>query len=110
MRAVGVVRSAALVGGDDVGITLLVVLCKTVSRRLSGRSFEVVKIAVLLLINDQTLAHVVEYVLRELLHAHVGKVGAQPLGVEPRLVHTDKPDGCRTCRGICACTGKAPRS
>ena len=69
---VGVVRSAVLVGGDDVGVLLLVVLGEAVGGGLGGSGLQVVQVAVLLLIVGQTLAHMVEHVLGKGLHALVG--------------------------------------
>ena len=57
---------AVLVGGDDVGIALYVVLGEAVGGGFGRRGLQVVQVAVLLLIVAQALAHVVEHVLGEL--------------------------------------------
>ena len=90
---VGVVGSAVLVGGDDVGELLLVVLGEAVGGGLGGGGLQVIEVAVLLLIVAQALPHVVEHVLGELLGLRVGQVGPEPLGVEAYLIHADEADG-----------------
>ena len=93
MAGVCVVRSVALRGGDDIGILLDIVLCKAVGCALCRGGLEIIQIAVLLLIVRQALAHVVEYLLCELLALFGGHIGADPVCVESGLVHADKADG-----------------
>ena len=91
---VGVVgRFALLCRRDDVGEVLLVVLGQTVGRGLGGRGFQIVQIAVLLLIVGQALAHMVQHVHGELLRFGVRHVLAQPLGVEADFVHANQANG-----------------
>ena len=92
MAGVCVVRSVALRGGDDIGILLNIVLCKAVGCALCRSGFEVVQIAVLLLIIRKALAHVVEYLLGEILALFGGHIGADPVCVESCFVHADKAD------------------
>ena len=93
MRAVGVVRRAVLVGRDDAGELLLVMLGEAVRGALGGRGLQVVEVAVLLLIVAQPLPHVIEHVFGELLGLLVGQVGPEPPGVQSHLVHADEADG-----------------
>ena len=66
-------------------------LRETVARRFRGSGFEVVKVAVHYLIIAQTLSHVVQYVLAELLRLGIGKIFAHPVGVQTGFVHSHKP-------------------
>ena len=93
MRRVRVVRLAVLVGRDDIRELLLVVLGEAVRGALGRRGLEVVQVAVLLLVVGQAGAHVVEHVLRERLRRLLRHVGAQPAGVQARLVHAHEADG-----------------
>ena len=97
----GQVGGVGVVGGlvagigcsADVGITLDVLLGKTVGGGLGGGRLKVVEVAILLLIVGEALAHVVEYVLGEFLGGGIGHVLAKPLGVETDLIHAEQTDG-----------------
>ena len=90
VRAVGVVRGAVFVSGDDIGELLLVVLSETVRGGLCRRSFEVIQIAVFFLIVGQSFTHMVEYLFGEFLSGFVCHILAYPVRVESRFVHTDE--------------------
>ena len=93
MRAVGVVRS--LTGRacrEDVRELLAVMLRKTVRGGFCRSCLEVVQIAVHLLVVAQTLTHVIEHLLCELLRLRSRHILADPLCVQARFVHTDKTD------------------
>ena len=92
MRAVGVVRRAVLVCGNDVGELFLVVLCETVGGGFRRRSFEVVKVAVLFLIVGKSFTHMVEHVFGEFLRFGARHIFSYPLCVESRFVHADETD------------------
>ena len=93
MRGVGVVRGPVHICSNDVRIKLLVMLCKSICRRLRRCRLKVVEVAVLLLIVGESLTHVIEDFSRELLCLLVCQVCAQPLRVEADLVHADQADG-----------------
>ena len=90
---VGVIGGAVFVGGDDIGVELLVVLGEAVGGALRRGGLEVVEVAVLLLIVAQALAHVVQNLLGKPLNPRVRQVGPEPLRVESNLVHADQADG-----------------
>ena len=56
---VGIVGSFALGCGDDIGISLLVVLSKTVGGGLCGSCLEVIEIALHFLIVGKSLEHMI---------------------------------------------------
>ncbi len=88
MGTVGVERSSVSLGGClDIRIKLYVVLCKSVGRGLRRACFQVEEISVHLLIVGETLSHVVEDSLGELLSLGMGHIQAYPLGVETGFVH-----------------------
>ena len=97
-----------LSGSLDVGISLNVVLCKTVCSRLGRSSLKVVKVTVLNLIIGKSLSHVVENVDCKLLSLGIGHIFTEPFSVEADLVHADKTD-CREvvveCAEISLCVG-----
>ena len=93
MAGVGVVGGAVLVGGDDVGIVLLVVLGEAVGGGLGRGGLQIVQVAVLLLIVAETLPHVVQHVLGKSLRLGMGQILPQPVGVQSHLVHADQADG-----------------
>ena len=60
VRGVGVIRcSVVRTGSNDIGITLFVMLGKTVSGGFGRCCFEVVEVAVLFLIIGKALTHVI---------------------------------------------------
>ena len=72
---IGIVRSISrLTCSLDARPTLSVVLCKTVCRTFRRSSLQVVKITVLFLIIGQTLSHVIQYFLGELLRLCTGHI------------------------------------
>ena len=95
VAGVGVIGSTAVLvgGGNNIGIELSVMLCKTVGGRLSRSCLKVVKVTVLLLIVGEALAHMVKHVLGELTCLGMGHILAQPLCIKTCLVHTNKTDG-----------------
>ena len=93
VAGVGVVGRCALVGGDDIGIALLVVLGQTVGGGLGGGGLQIVEVAVLLLIVAEPLAHMVEDADGEILRLLVGQILPQPRGVQTGLVHAHQTDG-----------------
>ena len=93
MRAVGVIGRCVLLafgGGDDVGISLNIMLGKTIRGGLRRGRLEIVEIAVLLLIIGKAFSHVIEHVFCEILRLFAGKVFFHPFGVHARLVHAYK--------------------
>ena len=79
---VGVVRSATgFGGGDDVGIPLFVVFGEAESRGFRGRRFEIIQVTVLLLIDGEAVAHMIQHLNGEILCLFMGQIGAEPGGV-----------------------------
>ena len=93
VAGVGVIGGGTLVGGDDVGVTLLVVLGEAVGGGFGGGGLQIVEVAVLLLIVTETLAHVVEDADGEVLRLLVGQILPEPRGVQTGLVHAHQTDG-----------------
>ncbi len=82
VRGVGVIRGLAVFGGgDDVGVTLLVVLGKTECGGFGRGGLEVIEVAVFLLIIGEFFPHVVEDFDGEFLRFPMGEVGLKPTGV-----------------------------
>ena len=94
VAGVGVVGAAAVFGsGNNVRVTLHIVLGKTVGGGLCGGSFQIVQVAVQLLIVGKALTHMIEHILREFLALFGGHIGANPLSVQAALVHTHETNG-----------------
>ena len=92
MGAVRIIRRFLRAGCDYIRITAFVVLCKTVRRRLCWSCFEVVKVAVLLLIVGEALAHMIETFLCEVLSFLMSYVFSEPVCVQTCFVHADETD------------------
>ena len=92
MAGVRVIRRAVFIRRDDIGIELLVVLCKAIGGRLGRCRLQIVKVSVLLLIVAQALAHMVQHIFRKRLRLRVGQIFPEPFRVQPRLIHADKTD------------------
>ena len=95
-RKVGGIRVVGLsvhVRRDDVRELLLVVQGEPIGRGLRRRRFQVVEVAVHLLVIGQALSHVIEHIAGKSLGLGVREVRAQPLRVQADLVHADQADG-----------------
>ena len=95
MRTVGVIRRVAgvLGRGNDAGVALDIMFGQAVSSRFGGRGFQVVKVAVGLLVVRQAFSHVVEHPFGEFLRLFVGHILADPARVEAGFVHAHQTDG-----------------
>ena len=69
-----------------------IMLCQTISRRLSRCCLQIVKITVFFLVIRQALAHMVEDVLGKLLCLFMCQIHAKPLCIESHFVHTNQTD------------------
>ena len=94
MGTVGVIRRpAALCRCNNIRELLFVMLCKPICGGLRRSCLQIVQIPVLLLIGRQTIPHMVQYPLRELLRLTAGHILADPFRIQPCLVHPKEPDG-----------------
>ena len=92
VAGVGVVRSTVHVRCDDVRILLLIMLSETIGSGFSRSSFQIKQVAILLLIVAQTIPHMIQDVLSELLSFLMSHVLADPLCVQTSFIHTDQAD------------------
>ena len=93
MAGVGIIWRPALVCGDDIGIARLIVLGQAVGGGFRRGRFQVIEVAVLLLIIGEALAHMLQHPDGKVLRFLVGEILAQPIRVQPRFVHAHKPNG-----------------
>lgn len=66
---------------------------KTESGGLGWGGFEVVEVAISLLVVGEAGSHVVENLNGEVLSSLSGEVASDPTGIEASFVHADKTDG-----------------
>ena len=94
MGGVGVIRGISrLACGLDCRPALSVVLCQTVCGTFRRCRFQIIKVAVLLLIIGQTVSHMIQHFLGKFLGPLVGHVRTEPVGIQSHFVHTDQTDG-----------------
>jgi len=82
-----------LAGSDDIGILFHIMFSQTIGSRLSRSSFQVVEIAILLLIVGQTLSHMVQHFFSKILCFSIGQILANPVSVKASFVHTYQTNG-----------------
>ena len=92
MAGVCIIWRAVFVCRNDIGIELLVVLCKAIGGGLGRRRLQIVKVSILLLIVAQALAHMVQHIFCKRLHLRVGQILPEPFRVQTSLIHADKTD------------------
>jgi hypothetical protein len=94
VRGVGVERNLLIAGGgDDIWVSLLVVLGKTEGGGFGWGGFEVIEVAIELLIVGEAGSHMVEDFNGEGLSGFVGEVFFDPTGIEAGFIHTNETDG-----------------
>ena len=82
MGGIRIIRGiSGLSGRLDAGPALSVVLCQTVRGTLRRGRLQIVEVSVLLLIIRQTLSHMIQYFLGELLGPGIAHIRSQPVGI-----------------------------
>ena len=94
MGGIGVIRRISLIScGFDSGPSFPVMLCQTVGGAFRRSCFQIVKIAVLLLIVGKAFPHMVQHFLGKILRMFAGHILTQPVRIQADLVHSDEADG-----------------
>ena len=93
MRRIGIIRRTVHIGGDDIRIDFLVMLCEPIGCGFCRCCFQVIQVTVLFLIVRQTFTHVIQHIPGKPLHPYVSQVSTQPLGIQANFIHTDQADG-----------------
>ena len=91
---IGVIRRVSLFSRRfDGREPFPVMLCQTIRRALRRRGLQIVQIPVLLLVVGKPLPHVVQHLFCKGLSPRTCHILPQPVCVQPRLIHTEEPDG-----------------